>query len=111
MSKFGSFPRRRPRRNRADAFTRAMVAETRVHPANLIWPVFVIEGAGKRELGTWINELDALPEEIAGVLKNHEADIKKITNKYAKYDFFCRAHCPTFFKFTRCQFFCFRRVF
>lgn len=44
------------------------------------------KGAGKRELGTWINELDALPEEIAGVLKNHEAEIKKIANKYAKYD-------------------------
>ncbi len=44
------------------------------------------KGAGKRELGTWINELDALPEEIAGVLKNHEAEIKKIANKYAEYD-------------------------
>lgn len=44
------------------------------------------KGAGKRELGTWINELDALPEEIAGVLQNHEAEIKKIANKYAKYD-------------------------
>ena len=44
------------------------------------------KGVGKRELGTWINELDALPEEIAGVLKNHEAEIKKIANKYAKYD-------------------------
>ncbi len=44
------------------------------------------KGAGKRELGTWINELDALPEEIAGVLQNHEAEIKKIANRYAKYD-------------------------
>lgn len=44
------------------------------------------KGAGKRELGAWINELDALPEEIAGVLKNHEAEIKKIASKYAKYD-------------------------
>jgi hypothetical protein len=44
------------------------------------------KGAGKRELGTWISELDALPEEIAGVLKNHEAEIKKIASKYAKYD-------------------------
>ena len=44
------------------------------------------KGAGKRELGTWINELDALPEEIAAVLQNHEAEVKKIANKYAKYD-------------------------
>jgi len=37
------------RRNRADAFTRNMVAENRLSVNDLIWPVFVLEGDNKRE--------------------------------------------------------------
>ncbi len=42
----GRFPATRLRRNRADAWTRRLVAETALTVDDLIWPVFVIEGAG-----------------------------------------------------------------
>lgn len=40
------FPANRPRRLRRDAFTRALVAEHRLHPSDLILPVFVLAGQG-----------------------------------------------------------------
>ena len=40
----GSFPVRRPRRLRASAPLRRLVAQTRLHPADLVLPVFVKEG-------------------------------------------------------------------
>jgi len=43
------FPATRMRRNRADAWSRRLVAETRLEVADLIWPVFVLEGEGQRE--------------------------------------------------------------
>jgi porphobilinogen synthase len=39
-----AYPTIRMRRMRRDALTRAMMRETSLSPANLIWPVFVIEG-------------------------------------------------------------------
>jgi porphobilinogen synthase len=45
----GGYPRTRLRRNRADAWTRRLVAEVRLAPADLIWPLFVMEGDGRRE--------------------------------------------------------------
>ncbi len=45
----GRYPRTRMRRNRRDPWSRALVAETRLAPSDLIWPVFVCEGKGKRE--------------------------------------------------------------
>jgi len=44
-----SFPQTRMRRNRQDAWSRNMVAEHRVTAADLIWPVFVLEGQEQRE--------------------------------------------------------------
>jgi porphobilinogen synthase len=41
----GGFPAVRPRRLRGSAALRRLVAETRLHPANLVLPVFVKEGA------------------------------------------------------------------
>lgn len=38
----------RPRRNRASAAIRAMVRETELTPAHLVWPVFVCEGRNRR---------------------------------------------------------------
>jgi len=38
----------RPRRNRKSAAIRELVKETRLHPANLVWPLFVQEGSQKR---------------------------------------------------------------
>jgi porphobilinogen synthase len=41
----GAFPVLRMRRNRVDAFTRRLVAENRLSVDDLIWPIFVIDGA------------------------------------------------------------------
>ncbi len=40
------FPANRPRRLRRDAFTRDLVREHRLHPSDLILPVFVLAGQG-----------------------------------------------------------------
>jgi len=45
----GPFPRTRMRRLRASAFSRALVRETSLSPADLIFPVFLLEGSGQRE--------------------------------------------------------------
>ena len=42
-----AFPRVRMRRNRRDPWSRALVSENVLTPADLIWPVFVIEGKGQ----------------------------------------------------------------
>jgi porphobilinogen synthase len=44
MTVYGSFPGARPRRLRTTPTVRRMVAETRLHPADLILPAFVREG-------------------------------------------------------------------
>jgi porphobilinogen synthase len=50
----GKFPETRLRRNRKDAWSRDLVAETRLSVKDLVWPIFLCEGAHKREI-------DALP--------------------------------------------------
>ena len=45
----GQYPATRMRRNRMKAFSRRLVAETRLHVADLIWPMFVIEGNSMSE--------------------------------------------------------------
>ena len=42
----GRYPAIRLRRNRRDGWTRRLVAETKLSVDDLIWPVFLIEGAG-----------------------------------------------------------------
>lgn len=44
-----AFPAARLRRTRASAWSRAMVAETVLTAANLIWPLFIAEGEGVEE--------------------------------------------------------------
>ena len=44
----GRYPRTRLRRNRRDVWSRRLVAENHLSAADLIWPVFVQEGRGKR---------------------------------------------------------------
>jgi porphobilinogen synthase len=41
------YPASRPRRLRRDEFTRALVRESRLHPSDLILPVFVLAGEGQ----------------------------------------------------------------
>src|SRR5262245_11615472 len=43
------FPDERPRRLRRTPALRALVRETRLEPAQLIQPVFVVDGSGTRE--------------------------------------------------------------
>ena len=43
------FPATRMRRLRRHDWTRRLVAEARLSPADLIWPLFVIDGHGRRE--------------------------------------------------------------
>jgi len=49
MYVLGKFPERRMRRNRRDDFSRRMVRQHVVTSDDLIYPVFVIEGKGRRE--------------------------------------------------------------
>jgi len=44
-----SYPQLRMRRTRRHEWSRRLVAETSLSPADFIWPVFVIEGENKRE--------------------------------------------------------------
>ncbi|MEQ8964605.1 MAG: porphobilinogen synthase [Azospirillaceae bacterium] len=61
----GRFPTTRPRRNRADAWTRRLVAETRLTPDDLIWPIFVVEGDGVREPVASMPGVDRLSIDLA----------------------------------------------
>src|SRR5688572_17799640 len=44
-----SFPAIRMRRGRSSPWMRALLAEHRLHPSDLIWPLFVCEGEGCEE--------------------------------------------------------------
>ncbi len=44
----GAFPAVRMRRNRRTGWSRRLVAEHVLTPADLIWPLFVADGVGKR---------------------------------------------------------------
>ncbi len=46
---FAPFPATRLRRTRSAAWSRALVAETVLTPADLIWPLFIAEGEGAEE--------------------------------------------------------------
>jgi porphobilinogen synthase len=43
------FPKTRLHRNRRDAWSRRLVAEARLEAADLIWPVFLLDGRNRRE--------------------------------------------------------------
>ena len=45
----GTFPQTRMRRLRANEFSRRLVRENTLSPADLIFPVFVLDGSGKQE--------------------------------------------------------------
>lgn len=49
LSATGAYPRTRLRRNRRADWSRRLVAETRLGPEDLIWPLFVREGKAERE--------------------------------------------------------------
>jgi porphobilinogen synthase len=43
------YPHSRPRRLRREAWSRDLVRESRLHPSDLIYPVFVLDGQGKTQ--------------------------------------------------------------
>ena len=49
IASFAGFPATRMRRMRRDDFSRRMMRETRLAPDDLIYPVFIIQGATRRE--------------------------------------------------------------
>ncbi|MCB2016500.1 MAG: porphobilinogen synthase, partial [Hydrogenophaga sp.] len=49
MHTSATFPIARPRRLRRDAFTRDLVREHQLSPADFIYPVFVLDGVNRRE--------------------------------------------------------------
>lgn len=61
----GAFPRTRLRRNRADAWTRRLVAENRLSVDDLIWPIFVIEGENRREAVTSMPGVERMTIDLA----------------------------------------------
>ena len=64
----GQFPRVRMRRNRADDWTRRLVAENRLTVDDLIWPVFVQEADGREDVpsmpGVQRLSIDALTDAV-----------------------------------------------
>ncbi len=58
------FPTTRMRRNRATAWSRRLVAETVLTPADLIWPVFVVEGQGTRVPVTSMPDVERLSPDL-----------------------------------------------
>lgn len=70
----GAFPQRRMRRMRRDDFSRRMMRETTLTANDLIYPLFVIEGSGKREPvasmpGVERVSIDELLKEAADLVK------------------------------------------
>jgi porphobilinogen synthase len=45
----GGYPHIRPRRNRRSPWARALVSENALSASDLIWPLFVLDGTGRRE--------------------------------------------------------------
>lgn len=71
----GSFPRTRMRRNRRDGWSRRMVAENRLTADDFIWPVFVIEGTGKREPVPSMPGVDRLSIDLLAEAAAEAADL------------------------------------
>ncbi|MEQ8167206.1 MAG: porphobilinogen synthase [Alphaproteobacteria bacterium] len=60
----GRYPATRLRRNRQSDWNRRLVAETSLSASDLVWPVFVIEGEGRREPVTSMPGVDRLTIDI-----------------------------------------------
>jgi porphobilinogen synthase len=68
LTSLGAYPRVRLRRNRRDDWSRRLVAEHVLTPADFIWPVFIAEGSSGREAiesmpGAWRLTIPALVED------------------------------------------------
>jgi len=70
----GGYPAIRPRRMRRDGFSRRLMRETRLTADDFIYPVFVIEGKGKREAIASMPGIERLSVDL--LLKETEACVK-----------------------------------
>ncbi len=62
----GRFPNTRMRRNRTDAWTRRLVAETKLSVDDLIWPIFLIEGSNTTtEVASMPGVVRVTPDRVA----------------------------------------------
>ncbi len=62
----GRYPATRLRRNRADAWTRRLVAETKLSPDDLIWPIFLVEGKESKDPVASMPGVDRLTVDLLG---------------------------------------------
>ena len=70
MYVLGKFPQRRMRRNRRDDFSRRLVREHVVTTDDLIYPVFVIDGKGRREAVASMPGIERVtPDQLLGVVE------------------------------------------
>jgi porphobilinogen synthase len=60
----GGFPLTRMRRMRRDEFSRRLMRETTLTPADLIYPMFVLEGAGRREAVASMPDIERLSVDL-----------------------------------------------
>jgi porphobilinogen synthase len=60
----GAYPQVRMRRNRRAEWSRRLVAESRLAAADLIWPVFLCEGRGRREPVPSMPKVDRLSVDL-----------------------------------------------
>lgn len=70
-----SFPQTRLRRLRQADWSRRLVAETQLSVDDLIWPIFVIEGSGKREAVGSMPGVDRLSIDLAVAAAKQAADL------------------------------------
>jgi len=75
-----SFPATRMRRNRFSEFARRLVRETALSPADLIYPIFIIEGENQREPVASMPGIDRLSIDqlIVDARRAHDAGIPMI---------------------------------
>ena len=64
ISAAGGFPNVRMRRTRATSWSRRLVAENTLTPADLVWPLFVIEGNNTREAVTSMPGVERLSVDL-----------------------------------------------
>ncbi len=62
----GRYPGTRLRRNRADAWTRRLVAENWLSPDDLIWPIFLVEGKESKDPVASMPGVDRLTVDLLG---------------------------------------------
>ena len=71
----GQYPRVRMRRNRRDGWTRRLVAEHVLTADDLIWPVFVHDGNGRREAVASMPGVDRLSVDLLVEAAREAADL------------------------------------